>query len=82
MNDETRQAIKVQNTVYLDELVEALATLPRERAFRFMKDLDERICDLSFTEKLAQHFSGIVRKERKSERRKTKRSKRPNHANL
>ncbi len=52
-------------TVDPDDLVEALVTeLDHKKLLKFMKAIDERVCDLKFTQDLAKHFQKVVDAER------------------
>lgn len=60
-----RASVALPAAFKTDDLVEALSDqLCQDAILQFMKDLDDRVCDLSFTKALAAHFTGLVKRER------------------
>ena len=74
---------KVPLTVAVDlqGLVDALTDInaplaAHEELLSFIIALDERVCDLEFTEKLAKHFTSIVKAERAADKKMIAQEKR------
>lgn len=65
-----RTGVTLPATFGTDDLVEVLASeLSHDQIIQFMKDLDERVCDLGFTKTLVKHFADIVKRERAGRRK-------------
>lgn len=67
------ESIPVNATVEIDELVNTLYTsMSHEELLKFIKDIDDRVCELEFTVNLRDHFRDLVRKERGPRAKKLK----------